>query len=144
MTGTRVTLRLDIVSAEEAIFSGEAEMVFATGEMGELGIAPGHAPLITALRPGDIRAILADTKQEEIFYVKGGMLEVQPFVVTVLADTVVRAHDIDEAAALEAKTRAEQALATKSSEIDFAKATAELAEAIAQIRAVQRMKKHLK
>ncbi len=144
MTGTRVTLRIDIVSAEEAIFSGEAEMVFATGAMGELGIAPGHAPLVTALKSGNIRVILPDTKKEEVFYVKGGMLEVQPFVVTVLADTVVRAHDIDEAAALEAKARAEQALASKSSEIDFAKASAELAEAIAQIRAVQRLKKHLK
>jgi len=144
MTGTRVTLRLDIVSAEEAIFSGEAEMVFATGVMGELGIAPGHAPLVTALKPGNIRVMSPDTKKEEIFYVKGGLLEVQPFVVTVLADTVVRADNIDEAAALEAKARAEQALASKSSEIDFAKATAELAEAIAQIRAVQRMKKHLK
>ncbi len=144
MVNTRVTLRLDIVSAEEAIFSGEVEMVFATGIMGELGIAPGHAPLITALKPGDIRVILPDAKKEEVFYVKGGMLEVQPFVVTVLADTVVRAHDIDEAAALEAKARAEQALASTASEIDFAKASAELAEAIAQIRAVQRMKKQLK
>ncbi len=144
MTATRVTLRLDIVSAEEAIFSGEAEMVFATGVMGELGIAPGHAPLVTALKPGNIRVISADTKKEEVFYVKGGLLEVQPFVVTVLADTVVRADDIDEAAALEAKALAEQTLANKSSEIDFAKATAELAEAIAQIRAIQRMKKHLK
>ncbi len=144
MTSTRVTLRLDIVSAEEAIFSGEAEMVFATGEMGELGIAPGHAPLVTALKPGDIRCILPETKKEEVFFVNGGMLEVQPFVVTVLADTVVRAHDIDEAAALEAKASAEQTLANKSSEIDFAKASTELAEAIAQIRAVQKMKKHLK
>jgi F-type H+-transporting ATPase subunit epsilon len=144
MDDTRVTLRLDIVSAEEAIFSGEAEMVFATGAMGELGIAPGHAPLITALKAGDIRVILPDTKKEKIFYVKGGMLEVQPFIITVLADTVLRADEIDEAAALEAKARAEQALATKSTEIDFAKASAELAEAIAQIRAVQRMKKHLK
>ena len=144
MAGTRVTLRLDIVSAEEAIFSGEVEMVFATGIMGELGIAPGHSPLVTALKPGNIRVITADTKKEEIFYVKGGLLEVQPFIVTVLADTVVRADDIDEAAALEAKARAEQALASKSSEIDFAKATAELAEAIAQIRAVQKMKKKLK
>jgi F-type H+-transporting ATPase subunit epsilon len=144
MINTRVTLRLDIVSAEEAIFSGEAEMVFAIGEMGELGIVPGHAPLITALKPGNIRAILADTKKEEIFYVKGGILEVQPFAVTVLANTVMRGHDIDEAAALEVKARAEQALANKSSEIDFTKAKAELAEAIAQIRTVQRMKKKLK
>jgi len=138
------TIHLDIVSAEQAIYSGDAEMVFATGAMGELGIAPGHTPLITSLKPGNIRVIVAGTKQEEIFYVKGGLLEIQPYVVTVLADTVVRAHDIDEAAALEAKELAEQMLANKSSEIDFAKANAELAEAIAQIRAVQRMKKHLK
>jgi len=138
-----VTLRFDIVSAEEAIFSGEAAMVFVTGEMGELGIAPGHAPLLTPLKAGSIRVLLPD-ESEEIFYVRGGMLEVQPFIVTVLADTVVRAHDIDEAAALEAKARAEQILAEKGSEIDFAKATAELSEAIAQIRAVQRLKKGLK
>lgn len=144
MTASRMTLRLDIVSAEEAIFSGEADMVFATGVMGELGIAPGHTPLVTALKPGNIRVISSDTKKEEIFYVKGGLLEVQPFVVTVLADTALRAADIDEAAALEAKALAEQTLANKSTEIDFAKASAELAEAIAQIRAVQRLKKHLK
>ena len=140
---TRVTLRLDIVSAEASIFSGEAEMVFATGEMGELGIAPGHAPLITALKPGNIRVTLPDQK-EEIFYISSGMLEIQPYIVTVLADTVVRAHDIDEAAALEAKERAERALSEKVSDIDFAKASSELAEALAQIRAVQRLKKHAK
>jgi len=138
-----VTLRLDIVSAEKEIFSGEAEMVFVTGALGELGIAPGHAPLLTSLKPGNIRAILPN-KEEEIFYVSSGMLEVQPFIVTVLADTVVRAHDIDEKAALEAKERAEKMLTEKISQIDFAKATAELAEAIAQIRAIQRLKKHLK
>jgi F-type H+-transporting ATPase subunit epsilon len=137
------TMRLEIVSAEEAIFSGEVEMIFATGEMGELGIAPGHAPLITSLKPGNIRTILPN-KEEEIFYVKGGMLEVQPYVVTVLADTVVRAHDIDEASALLAKEHAEKMLSEKISEIDFAKASAELAEAIAQIRAVQKLKKRLK
>lgn len=137
------TLRLDIVSAEHEIFSGEAEMVFAMGEMGEIGIAPGHTALITPLKPGDIRAILPN-KEEEIFYVKGGMLEIQPFVVTVLADTVVRAHDIDEAKALEAKERAENMLAEKHSEVDLAKASVELAEAIAQIRAAQKLKKQLK
>lgn len=137
------TLRLDIVSAEHSIFSGQVAMVFATGELGELGIAPGHAPLITALKAGNIRAVLAD-QEEEVFYVKGGMLEVQPYVVTVLADTVVRAKDIDEAAALEAKARAEQMLSEKVSEVDFAKASAELAEAIAQIRAVQKLKKRMK
>src|SRR5438445_7658517 len=111
------TLRLDIVSAEQAIFSGEVTMVFATGELGELGIAPGHTPLVTFLKPGEIRATLPN-QEEEIFYVKGGMLEVQPYVVTVLADTIVRAKDIDEAAALEAKARAEHMLTDKISEVD--------------------------
>jgi F-type H+-transporting ATPase subunit epsilon len=138
-----VTLRLDIVSAEKAIFSGHAQMVFVTGEMGELGIAPGHTPLLTSLKPGNVRAALADG-EEEIFYISSGMLEVQPYVVTVLADTVLRAHDIDEAAALEAKARAEKILEEKATEVDFAKASAELAEAIAQIRAIQRLKKRLK
>ena len=134
------TLRLDIVSAERAIFSGEVEMVFATGLLGELGIAPGHAPLLTELKPGNIRAQLSkDT--EEIFYISGGMLEVQPFVVTVLADTAARAADIDEAAAIAAKERAEQAIANKSAEIDFARANIELAEALAQIRTIQALRK---
>lgn len=136
------TLRLDIVSAEKEIFSGEVAMVFATGDLGELGIAPGHTPLVTSLKPGNIRALLAN-EEEEIFYVKGGMLEVQPFIVTVLADTVVRARDIDEAAALEAKAKAEQVLSEKGTEVDFARASSELAEAIAQIRAVQKLKKQL-
>jgi len=136
------TLRLDIVSAEKAIFSGEVAMVFATGDMGELGIAPGHTPLITSLKAGNIRALLPN-EEEEVFYVKGGMLEVQPFIVTVLADTIVRAKDIDEAAALEAKAKAEQVLSEKGTEVDFAKASSELAEAIAQIRAVQKLKKQL-
>jgi F-type H+-transporting ATPase subunit epsilon len=134
------TLRLDIVSAEKAIFSGEVEMVFATGLLGELGIAPGHAPLLTELKPGNIRALLSN-KEEEIFYISSGMLEVQPFVVTVLADTAARADDIDEAAALAAKEKAEQAIANKSTETDYARATSELAEAIAQIRAIQALRK---
>ncbi len=137
---TSVTLRLDIASAEEEIFSGQAQMVFATGELGELGIAPGHAPLITSLKPGNIRAILPD-QTEEVFYVSSGMLEVQPYVVTILADTVTRAGDIDEAAAIAAKERAEKLLQDKSTEIDLAKATSELAEALAQIRAIRRLKK---
>lgn len=137
------TLRLDIVSAEKAIFSGEVEMVFATGELGELGIAPGHTPLLTTLRTGNIRVILP-SKVEEVFYVSSGMLEVQPFVVTVLADTALRAHDIDEAAAVAVKVEAEKRIASRTSEIDFAKATAELSEALAQIRAVQAIKKRAK
>lgn len=140
---TSVTIRLDIVSAEREIFSGLASMVFVTGEMGELGIAPGHTPLLTKLKPGNIQAKLEDGR-EEVFYISSGMLEVQPYVVTVLADTAMRAHDIDEAAALEAKAHAEQALLNKTSEVDYAKATAELAEAIAQIRTIQRLRKQAK
>ena len=140
---TDVTLRLDIVSAEQEIFSGQAKMVFVTGIAGELGIAPGHAPLLTALKAGNIRATLPND-EEVIFYVSSGMLEVQPYVVTILADTVVRAADIDEAAAIEAKERAEKMLAEKVSEIDFAKANVELAEAVAQIQAARKLKKQLK
>ncbi len=135
-----VTLRLDIASAEKEIFSGVAKMIFVTGELGELGIAPGHAPLITSLKPGNVRAILPDDK-EEVFYISSGMLEVQPFVVTVLADTALRATDIDEAQAIKAKEHAEKLLAEKTSEMDLAKATAELAEAVAQIRAIRKLKK---
>ena len=137
---TKSTLRLDIVSAEKEIFSGEAEMVFVTGELGELGIAPGHSQLLTTLRPGYVRTILPN-KEEEVFFISGGMLEVQPYIVSVLADTAMRAADIDEAAALQAKEQAEKALAGKVSAIDLAKATAELAEISAQIRAIQRLKK---
>ncbi len=137
---TVATLRLDIVSAEKEIFSGEVGIVFVTGEMGELGIAPGHSQLLTTLRPGYVRAILAN-KEEEVFYISGGMLEVQPYIASVLADTAMRAADIDEAAALTAKEHAEKALAGKISAMDIAKATAELAEAAAQIRAIQHLKK---
>src|ERR1700733_15918497 len=115
---TVVTLRLDIVSAEKQIFSDEVEMVFVTGEMGELGIAPGHSQLLTSLRPGYVRAILP-SKEEEIFYISGGMLEVQPYIASVLADTAMRADDIDEEAALSAKEQAEKALAGKISRVDF-------------------------
>lgn len=140
---TAATLRLDIVSAEKEIFSGEVQMVFVTGEMGELGIAPGHSQLLTTLKPGYVRAILLN-KEEEVFYISGGMLEVQPYIASVLADTAMRATDIDEAAALAAKEQAEHALQGKASLIDVAKATAELAEVTAQIRAIQRLKKRAK
>ena len=140
---TSVNLRLDIVSAEKEIFSGIAEMVFVTGEMGELGVAPGHTPLLTSLRPGNIRVVLPNHK-EEVFYISSGMVEVQPFIVTILADTAMRAEDIDMAAALKAKETAEKKLGDKASEIDFAEATAKLAEAIAQIRAIQNLKKRKK
>ena len=134
------TLRLDIVSAEKEIFAGEAEMVFITGEMGELGVSPGHSQLLTTLRPGYVRAILPN-KEEEVFYISGGILEVQPYITSVLADTAVRADAIDEAEALAAKEQAEKALAGKVAALDIARATAELAEITAQVRAVQQLKK---
>lgn len=137
---TSSTLRLDIVSAEKEIFSGVVSMVFITGDMGELGIAPGHSQLLTTLKPGYVRTISPDNS-EEVFYISGGMLEVQPYIVSVLADTAMRASDIDEAAAIMAKEQAEKALAGKVSEMDIAKATAELTEITAQIRAIQRLKK---
>lgn len=135
-----MTLHVDIVSAEKSIFSGTAEMVFAPAVMGEVGILPRHAPLITRLRPGEVRVKLPGG-EEEFFYVSGGILEIQPQVVTVLADTAARAHDIDEAAAQEAKQRAEEALKDQKSEINYARAQLELAEAIAQLNALKRLKK---
>lgn len=137
---TSVVLRLDIVSAEEAIFSGVVEMVYLNGEEGELGIVPGHSQLVTTLQPGAVRAVLPGG-QEDIFYISGGLLEVQPFIVTVLADTALREAELDEAAALEAKTRAERKIAEKSSEMDLARATKELAESIAQLRILRRLRK---
>jgi len=135
-----MTLHVDIVSAEKSIFSGAAEMVFAPAMMGEVGILPRHAPLLTRLKPGEVRVKLPGG-EEEFFYVSGGILEIQPHVVTVLADTAARAHDLDEAAAQEAKLRAEQALKDQKGEIDYARAQAELAEAVAQLNALKRMKK---
>lgn len=137
------TMRLDIVSAEREIFSEVVEATFITADMGELGIYPGHTQLLTTLKPGNVRALMPD-KTEEVFYINGGMLEVQPFIVTVLADTAVRASELDEQAALEAKAQAERKLADKHSEIDFASATGELSEAIAQIRAIQQLRKRPK
>ena len=135
-----MTVHVDIVSAESEIFSGQAEMVFAPAIMGEVGIAPGHTPLLTRLAPGEVRLKLPEGR-EEAFYVSGGMLEVQPDMVTVLSDTAQRAHDLDEAAALEAKQRAETLLKDRTAEIDYAKAQAELAEAVAQLHAIQRLRK---
>jgi F-type H+-transporting ATPase subunit epsilon len=137
------TLRLDIVSAEKELFSGEVEMLLVAGEMGELGIMPGHSQLLTSLRPGTIR-VMAPGQEEKVFYISGGMLEVQPYIVSILADTAQRASDLDEAAAISAKEHAEAALAGKITNIDIAKATTELAEAIAQIRAIQHLKKRIK
>ena len=135
-----MTIHVDIVSAEAEIFSGTAERVFAPGTMGELGILPRHAPLLTTLRPGEVRVELADG-EEQIFYVSGGILEIQPHVVTVLSDTALRAHDLDEAKALEAKQRAEEAMRDRSGELDYAKAQSELAEAVAQLQTIQRLRK---
>jgi F-type H+-transporting ATPase subunit epsilon len=134
-----MTIHVDIVSAEEQIFSGLAEMVFAPAIMGEVGIAPRHTPLISPLKPGEVRLDLGDGK-EEFFFISGGVLEVQPHVVTILSDTAIRAHDLDEAAAIEAKKRAEEALSDQKSDIDVAKARTEIASAAAQIAAIQKLK----
>jgi len=135
-----MTLHVDIVSAEQEIFSGTAEMVFAPAIMGEVGIAPRHTQMLTPLKAGEVR-IRTKGSEEQTFYVSGGMLEVQPHVVTILADTAMRAKDIDEAAAIQAKEHAEQELAGKNSEMDYARATAELAEAVAQLRTLERIRK---
>lgn len=136
-----MTVHVDVVSAEEEIFSGLAEFVVLPGEAGELGIMPGHMPLMTRIRPGAVRVKVPNQAEEELIFVAGGILEVQPGLVTVLADTAIRGSDLDEAKALEAKKQAEEALKDKSSQIDYAKAQAELAEAIAQISAIQRLRK---
>ncbi|MDX1836256.1 F0F1 ATP synthase subunit epsilon [Legionella taurinensis] len=138
-----ITTHLDIVSAEKEIYSGVVELVVATGELGEVGITPGHAPLLTVLKPGEIRITLPGGSQE-IYYVSGGMLEVQPHCVTVLADTVERADNLDEAAALAAKAKAEEEIANKNTDLDYSRAAAELARAVAQIRAIQKLRKNLK
>ena len=135
-----MTLHVDIVSAEGAIHSGVAEMIYAPAEMGEVGIAPRHTQMITRLKPGDVRVDKGGGDIEH-FYVSGGILEVQPHVVTILADTAIRARDLDEAAALEAKRRAEDALAGQTAEFEYARAQAELAEAVAQLRAIERLRK---
>ena len=137
------TIRCDIVSAEEEIFHGTVSMVVATGEMGELGIVPRHAPLITRLKPGQVRVIL-ENGDEQFFYVSGGILEVQPQVVTVLADTAIRAKDLDEAAAGKAKAEAEKLLANRTDAMEIAEAQAQLAQAVAQLQALERLRKNLK
>ena len=134
------TIHVDIVSAEGEIFSGEAAMVFAPAIMGDIGIAPRHAPLLTTLRPGEVRVQTA-SGEEQMFYVSGGAIEVQPHVVTVLADTALRARDLDEAAALQAKQRAEEALRDRGDKIELAEAQAELARAMAQIKAIEKLRK---
>jgi F-type H+-transporting ATPase subunit epsilon len=135
-----MTMHIDIVSAEAEIFSGTVEVVVAPAIMGEVGIYPRHTQMLTPLKPGEVR-VTKQGGEEESFYVSGGMLEVQPHCVTVLSDTCVRAHDLDEAAALEAKQAAEQAIKDRDSEMELAEAQAKLAEAVAQLQAIQRMKK---
>lgn len=133
------TIHVDIVSAEKSIYSGAAKMVFAPAEMGEIGIAPRHSPLLTRLGTGEVRVQTSEGEELE-FFVSSGMLEVQPHLVTVLADTAMRAKDMDEAAALKAKQEAEEALADKAGEIDMARAQAELAEAAARLKFIQKVK----
>jgi len=133
-------MHCDIVSAEESIFSGLVEMVIAAGALGDLGIAPGHAPLLTALNPGPVR-LIKEGGEEEVFYVSGGFLEVQRGVVTLLADTALRAADVDEAAAAQAMEEAQRAMADQGAEFEYSAAAAQLAEAAAQLRALRQIKK---
>jgi F-type H+-transporting ATPase subunit epsilon len=137
-----MTVHVDVVSAEASIFSGLAEMIVVPGEAGELGVYPKHAPLLTRIKPGAVRIKVPDQAEETLIYVSGGMLEVQPNVVTVLADTAIRGHDLDEARALQAKQAAEEAMKNRTSDIDYAQAQAELAEAIAQLAAIKQLSKH--
>ncbi len=137
------TIHCDIVSAEAEIFSGPAAMVIVPGEEGDLGIAPRHAPLLTRLRPGQVRVILPEGG-EEFYFISGGLLEIQPHVVTVLSDTAQRAGDLDEAAALKAKEEAERAIADRTAGLEVAQAQAQLAQAVAQLAALERFRKQLK
>ncbi len=134
-----MTMHVDIVSAENEIFSGTVTACYAPAEMGEVGIHPRHAPMLTRLKPGEVR-VVDQGGDEQVFFVNGGVLEVQPHIVTVLSDTAVRAADLDEAAALEAKARAEAAMQDKTSDMEYARAKAELAEAIAQLETIKKLK----
>lgn len=138
-----MTIQVNIVSAESRIFSGNAVMVIASAEQGEVGITPRHAQMLTSLKPGQVR-VVKDNGEEEVFYISGGLLEVQPYAVTILADTAARAADLDEAAALAAKQRAEEALTNRDAEFDYAKAKAALVEAAAQLQAIQKLRKKVK
>ena len=135
-----MTMHVNIVSAEQEIYSGTVTQVFAPAEMGEVGVMPRHAPMLSTLKPGVVRVILQDG-EDETFYVSGGILEIQPHVVTILSDTALRATEIDEAAALEAKARAEAAMKDKASDMDYAKAKSVLIEAVAQIEALKKLRK---
>jgi len=135
------TVHIDVVSAEASIFSGEAEFVVAPASAGEVGIFPHHAPMVTSIKPGALRIKLADTAEETLIFISGGILEVQPGLITVLADTAVRGHDLDEAKAVAAKEAAIEAMQNRTSDMDYAKAQAELSEALAQIQAIERLRK---
>ncbi len=136
-----MTIHVDIVSAEAAIYSGLAEFVVVPAEMGEVGIYPRHTPLLTRLKPGSVRIKAPDREEEDLIYVSGGILEVQPGVVTILSDTAMRGADLDEARVLEAKRQAEDAMRNRTSSMDYARAQAELAEAVAQLAAIQKLRK---
>lgn len=136
-----MTIHVDIVSAERSLFSGLAEFVVVPAEMGEIGVYPRHAPLLTRIKPGSVRLKLPNQDEEELIYVSGGILEIQPDMVTILSDTAIRGDDLDEAKAIEAKNKAEQALKDRSGVMDIAKAQAELAEAAAQIAAIRKLRK---
>ena len=139
-----MSVHVDVVSAEESIFSGLAEMVVVPGEQGELGIYPRHAPLLTRIKPGSVRIKLADKQGEEaLIYVSGGILEVQPNVITVLADTAIRGAELDEARVLEAKRALEEAIKNRTADLDLAKAQAELVEMVAQYQAIQKLRKQI-
>jgi len=135
-----MTMHVNIVSAEQEIYSGTVTQVFAPAEMGEVGIFPRHAPMLSTLKPGVVRVILQEG-EEQTFFVSGGILEIQPHVVTILSDTALRAADIDESAAMEAKSRAEAAMKDKASDLDYAKAKSELVEAVAQIEALKKLRR---
>jgi len=137
-----MTMHVDIVSAESEIFSGTAEMVLAPAALGEVGIMPRHTQMLTSLKPGEVR-VTREGGEQEYFYVSGGIMEVQPHVVTVLSDTAVRASDLDEAAALEARKRAEEALKHRADDMDYATAEAELAQAVAQLRMIKKIRKNI-
>jgi F-type H+-transporting ATPase subunit epsilon len=135
------TVHIDVVSAEASIFAGEAEFIVVPASAGEVGIYPHHAPMVTTIKPGALRIKLSDTAEETLIFISGGLLEVQPGLITVLADTAVRGHDLDEAKAVAAKAAAEEAMKNRTSDMDYAKAQAELSEAIAQIQAIERLRK---
>lgn len=137
-----MTIHLDIVSAEASLYSGLAEFVVVPAEMGEVGIYPRHAPLLSRIKPGSVRIKSPDKAEEDLIYVSGGILEVQPGVVTILSDTAIRGADLDEARVLEAKKQAEEAMANRTGAMEYAQAQAELAQAVAQLQAIDKLRKH--